>query len=167
MANAKKEEAVKEVRIKPKLENYVTGVSGSGKRTKNCGDEIASALDGFTLEEVQKVASEMRDIPVKDLSEKYAHLNIGQQRMNLGNLIRGAVAKLDKAHDKDKAVVPGLKTLKVLCDPFAGAVAKRTKAAADAKAVREAKAAKSAEAKAATAKKKAADAKKGDTKKAA
>jgi hypothetical protein len=143
------EEAVKEVRIKPKLENYTNGVSGSGKRTKNCGDDIAQALDGFTLEEVQKVASQMRDIPVKDLSEKYAHLNIGQQRMNLGNLIRGAVAKLDKAHDKDKAVVPGLKTLQVQCGAFAGAVAKRQKAAATAKADREAKAAENAKAKAA------------------
>ncbi len=138
---AKQEEAeVKEVRIKPKLENYVSGVSGSGKRTKNCGDDIAAALDGFTLEEVQKVASKMRDIPVKELAAKYEHLNVGQQRMNLGNLIRGAVAKLDKAHDKDKAVVPGLKTLKIECDPFADAVSKRTKAAATAKAEREKKA---------------------------
>lgn len=140
---AKQEEKaseVKEVRIKPKLENYVGGVSGSGKRTKNCGDDIAQALDGFTLEEVQSVASKMRDIPVKELAAKYEHLNIGQQRMNLGNLIRGAVAKLDKAHDKDKAVVPGLKTLKINCDVFAGAVAKRTKAAAEAKADREKKA---------------------------
>lgn len=144
---ANQEEVVKEVRIKPKLENYTNGVSGSGKRTKNCGDDIATALDGFTLEEVQKVASQMRDIPVKELAEKYSHLNIGQQRMNLGNLIRGAVAKLDKAHDKDKAVVPGLKTLKVQCDVFAGAVAKRQKAAATAKADREAKAAASAKAK--------------------
>jgi len=159
---AKQEEAeVKEVRIKPKLENYVNGVSGSGKRTKNCGDEIAQALDGFTLEEVRKVASDMRDIPVKELVAKYEHLNDGQIRMNLGNLIRGAVGKLDKAHDKDKAVVPGLKTLKVHCDPFAGAVKARNKAAADAKAAREKKAADNAKAKAAEAKKK------GDAKKAA
>lgn len=149
---AKQEE--KEVRIKPKLENYQNGVSGSGKRTKNCGDEIAQALDGFTVEEVTAVASAMRDVPAKELTEKYAHLNVGQQRMNLGNLIRGAVAKLDKAHDKDKAVVAGLPTLKIECDRFAGAVAKRAKAAADAKAAREAKAAENAKAKAAEGKKK-------------
>lgn len=166
MANQGSKEETKEVRIKPKLENYVGGVSGSGKRTKNCGDDIAQALDGFTLEEVQKVVSQMRDIPVKELAEKYSHLNIGQQRMNLGNLIRGAVAKLDKAHDKDKAVVPGLKTLKVACDPFAGAVKARNKAAAEAKATREKKAAENAKVKAAEAEKKAASAK-GNEKKAA
>ncbi len=155
-----KEEGPKEVRIKPKLENYVNGVSGSGKRTKNCNDEVANAVDGFTLEEIQKVASKMRDISVKDLSERYSHLNVGMQIMNLRNLIRGAVGKLDKAHDKDKAVVPGLKTLKIECDAFAGAVKTRTKAAADAKAEREKKAAEAAKVKAADAKKKEAAAKK-------
>lgn len=163
---AKQEEGSKEIRIKPKLENYVNGVSGSGKRTKNCNDDIAQAVDGFTLEEIQKVVSKMRDIPVKDLAEKYDHLNVGMQIMNLRNLIRGAVAKLDKAHDKDKAVVPGLKTLKVQCDFFAGAVDKRQKAAADAKIEREKKAAENAKVKAAEAEKKAASAK-GNEKKAA
>ena len=155
-----KEEGTKEVRIKPKLENYVNGVSGSGKRTKNCNDDIAQAVDGFTLEEIQKVVSKMRDIPVKELSEKYAHLNVGMQIMNLRNLIRGAVSKLDKAHDKDKAVVAGLKTLKIECDPFAGAVKTRNKTAADAKAAREKKAEENAKAKAKAAEAKAKEAKK-------
>ena len=155
-----KQEEVKEVRIKPKLENYTKGVSGSGKRTMNCGDEIAAALDGFTLAEVTTVTSKMRDVPAKDLTAKYAHLNVGQQRMNLGNLIRGAVAKLDKAHDKDKAVVAGIPTLKLECGRFADAVAKRNKAAATAKADREAKAAENAKAKAVKEKAKAAAAKK-------
>jgi len=150
MAEAKQEE-VKEVRIKPDLEKYVNGVSASGKKTKNCGDEIATATDGFSVEELAAVASKLRDIPAKDLVAKYAHLNVGMQAMNLRNLIRGGVAKLNKAHEADKAVVAGIPTLKLECAKPQAAVAKRNAAAAAAKAAADAKAAKNAEAKAAKA----------------
>lgn len=148
MANAKAEEATKEVRIKPDLEKYVNGVSGSGKRTKRANDDVAAALDGFTLDEVYAVAKSMCDISVKELTEKYEHLNVGMQRMNLGNRIRGAVAKLDKAHEGDKAVVAGLPTLKLNCDKPRAAATKRGAAQAEAKATREAKAEANAKAKA-------------------
>jgi len=110
---AKQEEKV--INIKPDLEKYVSGVSGSGKKTKNCGDAIAAATDGFTVEELTRVASKMRDIPLKDLTAKYEKLNPGMQAMNLRNLIRGAVTKLDKAHDKDKKIVAGMPTLELEC----------------------------------------------------
>lgn len=147
MAKSDKEE-VKAVVIKPDLTKYVNGVSGSGKKTKRANDPIAEALDGFTVEEVAAVASSMCDVPAKELLAKYEHLNVGMQRMNLGNRIRGAVAKLDKAHEADKAVVPGLKTLAINCEKGQAAVAKRTAAATKAREDREAKAAKNAEAKA-------------------
>ena len=60
------------------------------------------------------------------------------QRMNLGNRIRGAVAKLDKAHEADKAVVPGLKTLGIECAKGQEAVTKRRDAQAKTKKEREA-----------------------------
>lgn len=137
---AEKEEA-KEVRVKPNLETYVTGVSGSGKKTKRSDDPVAQALDGFTVEETANVAARLCDIPAKDLLAKYAHLNVGMQRMNLGNRIRGAVAKLDKAHEADKAVVPGLKTLGIECAKGQEAVTKRRDAQAKTKKEREDKAA--------------------------
>lgn len=143
-----KEEGPKEVRIKPDLEKYVNGVSGSGKKTKNCGDEIAQALDGFTVEEIRAVASKMTDTPVKELTAKYEHLNVGMQIMNLRNRIRGAVNKLDKAHEADKAVVPGLKTLGYETEKGQAAVTKRRATAAAAKKDREAKAEANAKAKA-------------------
>ena len=149
MADAKQEEVVKEVRIKPDLEKYVNGVSASGKKTKNCGDDVAVATEGFSVEELATVASRMREIPAKELIAKYAHLNVGMQAMNLRNLIRGGVAKLDKAHEADKAVVAGIPTLKLECAKPQAAVTKRAEAAAKDKADREAKAAKNAEAKAA------------------
>ena len=152
MANAKEvevEEGPKEVRIKPDLEKYVNGVSASGKKTKNCGDEVAVATDGFSVEELAAVASKLRDVTAKSLIEKYSHLNIGMQAMNIRNLIRGGVAKLDKAHEADKAVVAGIPTLKLECTKPQAAVAKRAAAAEKAAAERAAKAAKAAEAKAA------------------
>lgn len=132
-------EATKEVKIKPDLEKYVTGVSGSGKRTKRCKDAVATALDGFTLDETLAVASELTETPVKELQGKYSHLNVGMQRMNLGNRIRGAVAKQDKAREKDKSVANGLKLLQIACE--------KPRAAADKRAVAKAAKAKEAEAK--------------------
>jgi hypothetical protein len=150
MADAKAETSAeeKEVRIKPDLEKYVNGVSGSGKKTKNCGDEIAAALDGFTVEEIRAVASKMTDVTQKDLEAKYEHLNVGMQIMNLRNRIRGAVNKLDKAHEADKAVVPGLKTLSYETEKGTAAVTKRRAAQAKAAEDRTAKAEANAKAKA-------------------
>lgn len=148
MAKEKEVEVEKEVRVKPNLENYVNGVSASGKKTKNCGDDVAVATDGFSVEELASVASKLRDIPAKELIAKYAHLNVGMQAMNLRNLIRGGVSKLDKAHEADKAVVAGIPTLKLECVKPQEAVIKRNEVAAKAKADRETKAAANAEAKA-------------------
>lgn len=148
MADAKEGTEETSVRIKPDLEKYVNGVSASGKKTKNCGDDVAQATDGFTVEELARVASRLRDIPAKELLAKYEHLNVGMQAMNLRNLIRGGVTKLDKMHEADKAVVAGLPTLAIECEKPQAAVAKRGAAAAKAKEDREAKAAANAEKKA-------------------
>lgn len=150
MAEQEKDTGSKKVRIKPDLSKYVSGVSGSGKKTKRSDDDVAQALDGFTIAEVYAVASQMADTSVRDLQSKYGHLNDGMQRMNLGNRIRGAVAKLDKAHEKDKAVVTGLKTLAINCAKPRSAVATRraeAKKAANVK-VEKAKAKAAADAKA-------------------
>jgi hypothetical protein len=133
-------EEQKEVRIRPNLEKYVKGVSGSGKRTLRTNDPVAAALDGFTVEEVYAVASKMAEIPVKELQEKYGHLNVGMQRMNLGNRIRGAVAKLDKAHAEDNKVASGVATLELECRKPRDAANKRAAAAEKAAADRAAKA---------------------------
>jgi hypothetical protein len=131
----------KEVRIKPDLTKYVSGISGSGKRTKRADNPVSEALDGFTVEETAAVAQAMCDIPAKELLAKYAHVNVGMQKMNLANRIRGAVAKLDKAHEADKAVVPGLRTLAINCEKGQASVKARRKTQAKAKEEREAKAA--------------------------
>jgi len=138
----------KPVRIKPNLETYVNGVSGSGKKTKRSDHPVAKALDGFTLDETYQVASKMCDISVKGLQNKYGHLNVGMQRMNLGNRIRGAVQRLDKAHEADSKVVPGLKTLDLECASPRAAVAERVDAKTKADKIKADAAAKKADAKA-------------------
>ena len=145
------DQEAKAVEIKPDLDKYVNGISGSGKRTKRADDPVAAALDGFTLDETYGVASRMTDITQKDLKEKYGHLNVGMQIMNLRNRIRGAVNALDKAHEKDNAVVPGLEALKLHCEKGRAAANKRADAATKEKAAKEAEAAKKAEEKAAKA----------------
>ncbi len=136
MANAKDEGQTdpKAVSIKPDLTKYVNGVSGAGKKTKRCDDYVAQSLDGFTLEEVYAVASALTETTVKDLNAKYNHLNGGMQRMNLGNRIRGAVTKQDKAREKDNKQASGAKLLDVACaDPRRAATARSKAKAAAAK----------------------------------
>ena len=149
MAKQEAKEEVKAVSIKPDLTKYHTGVSGSGKKTKNCGDETAAALDGFTLDEVLAVASKLTDVSQKELRAKYEHLNTGMQIMNLRNRVRGAVNKLNKAHEADASIQSGTVHLGLETEKGTAAVAKRRATAATDKAAREAKAAKNAEAKAA------------------
>jgi hypothetical protein len=49
------------------------------------------------LDEVYELTSSvLADIDVKGLKAKYEHLNLGQQRMNLGNRIRGVVNSMNK-----------------------------------------------------------------------
>jgi colicin import membrane protein len=142
-----KSEEVKEVRVKPDLEKYVNGVSGAGKRTKRSDHPVAAALDGFTIDETYTVASKFCEISEKELRDKYGHLNVGMQRMNLGNRIRGEVNKRDKAHEADKAVVVGLKALAFETEKPRAAATKRGAAQAKAKSDREAKAEANAKAK--------------------
>lgn len=92
-------ETVTSTRINPDLANYQTARSASGSTTKICGDEVSVALVGATLDEAYGFVSKVIGTPEADLRAKYGDKNPGQQRMFLGNLIRGACA----GKDKDKA----------------------------------------------------------------
>ena len=93
-----------------RIEEYVSGVSGSGKATKNNGDAVAQAVDGFNLEELEIVAGKL-GIELND----YSHLNYGMQVMNTRNRIRGAINSLEKAEEGsgfaalDKAITKTLR----------------------------------------------------------
>jgi len=64
----------------------------AGRRTLDCADDISVQLRGLSITEVYAEASKVLGESVEGLTKQYEHLNIGMQRMNLGNRIRGAIA---------------------------------------------------------------------------
>jgi sRNA-binding protein len=75
------------------LSRYQSAKSASGNASLDCGDSLAVKLRGLSLDDVYKLASKELREPQTALRAKYAHLNVGMQRMNLGNRIRGAMAE--------------------------------------------------------------------------
>lgn len=71
-----------------------------GRRTLDCADEIAARLRGKSIEEVYAWAAEVLECSEDALRKQYGHLNLGMQRMNLGNRIRGADSAKEKAAAK-------------------------------------------------------------------
>jgi hypothetical protein len=57
------------------------------------GDVVAEKLRNKTLDEAYAIAAEFVKIPENELRAKYVKLNPGQQRMNLGNRMRGWLKK--------------------------------------------------------------------------
>lgn len=84
-------------RIRPDVGSYQTVKTPNGSSTKICGDEVSLALVGATLDEAYSFVSKVVSIPEADLRAKYGDKNLGQQRMFLGNLIRGANQGKDEA----------------------------------------------------------------------
>lgn len=82
------------------LSKYERVKGKDGKTTFDTGDDVAVKLRGMDLAEVYEFAATKLDVSVRSLKEKYGHLNAGQQRMNLGNRIRGAFSAKAKAKAK-------------------------------------------------------------------
>ena len=112
--------------ISPKLDEYVKVRSSSGKMTMASKDAIAAALAGATLEEVYEAAARLKLGTEDELRAKYSHLNPGQQRMNLGNRIRGAVRKMDETEGKEGS---GTNLLEKIAANIVKNIAARAKAA--------------------------------------
>ena len=72
---------------------YEVYLSASGKKSKDNADEVAIMLRGKTLDEVYEIAESWLIISAEELKARYAHLNAGQQRMNVGNRLRACIKK--------------------------------------------------------------------------
>lgn len=72
------------------LSDYKAAKTAEGNTSLNCGDATAKKLEGKTLDDVYKAAAKVTGISEKELRAKYSHLNVGMQRMNLGNRMRAA-----------------------------------------------------------------------------
>lgn len=79
--------------------------TAAGNKTVDNGDKLAAKLRGMDLDDVYKMAAETLNAALEDgeakvtvagLKTKYGKLNVGMQRMNLGNRMRGALG-LSKA----------------------------------------------------------------------
>lgn len=70
------------------LSKYVKATTASGNTSLNCGDDLAKKLEGKDLDDVYKLASKLLEVPVSQLKARYGKLNVGMQRMNLGNRMR-------------------------------------------------------------------------------
>ena len=124
---------MEKTRIEIETNNYVKGKGPSGGTTFHNGDAVATNLAGLSLEAVYSVASQALSTPVEDLQAKYRHLNPGQQRMNLGNRLRGLVQKVDKANaslkEGEEAGPSGAEMLAYIARPFLEAAAAEIKEA--------------------------------------
>lgn len=67
--------------------------TAGGNASVDCGDATAARLRGMSLDAVYKEAATVLKEAEKDLRARYAHLNPGMIRMNLGNRVRAALAK--------------------------------------------------------------------------
>lgn len=79
--------------------------TASGRRTIDTNDEVAQALRGLPIDEVYTMVAEARGVTVESLKAKYQHLNVGMQRMNLGNQMRGAAKAKEAAEAKAAAAI--------------------------------------------------------------
>lgn len=74
-------------------EKYEPSISLSGRKSLNNGDDLAHLLASLDPRDVVHLAEKVLGLKKNELWDKYANLNRGQQRMNAGNRIRGAVKR--------------------------------------------------------------------------
>ena len=78
------------------LPRYVKTKLANGGSCLDNGDSVASHLRGLELGEVYELVADKLGCSEKELMAKYSHLNPGQQRMNLGNRLRGFYKQLER-----------------------------------------------------------------------
>ncbi len=76
-------------------ETYTDTVSHSNRLSKSNGDQIAEFLAGQEPKLVMQAVERILELEEGFLTEKYASLNLGQQRMNAGNRLRAALKRGD------------------------------------------------------------------------
>jgi len=79
----------KGARISLPIDNMTRTKSASGSVSYHCGDQVARALTGLNLDHIKSLAADALGVDVT----KYEHLNPGQQRMTLGNVIRNVLRR--------------------------------------------------------------------------
>ena len=96
--------------VNVKRENYVSARTAAGTKSLHNNDIVANGLQGLTIDELYVIFGKYMKFPIKvraescadvdEVQAQYAHLNVGMQRMNMGNRIRGRVGAIDEANLK-------------------------------------------------------------------
>lgn len=84
--------------VRHEITHYKKTLTANGNTSLDSGDELAKDLRGLELAEVYTRASKALKVPVAELKAKYATLNAGMQRMNLGNRMRAAAIRAKAAN---------------------------------------------------------------------
>jgi len=81
--------------LNPKPEKYVRGLGLTvyGNRTIDIDDKVARMLRGTDVKEMYDIAAKALGKSSRSLKAQYSHLNVGMQRMSLGNRMRKALKK--------------------------------------------------------------------------
>jgi len=79
------------------LPRYFKNKKADGSTCLDNGDSVAAHLRGLELGEVYELVADKLGCSEKELMARYGHLNPGQQRMNLGNRLRGFYKQLERA----------------------------------------------------------------------
>jgi hypothetical protein len=96
--------------VNPDLSRYTLHetVTASGRKHIDIDDDVAKILREKTLDEVYSYVAKVCDVTIKSLKERYENLNLGMQRMNLGNKLRAAMRAAAES-SKDVADMKGNK----------------------------------------------------------
>lgn len=70
------------------ISRYEKSKAPGGGTSYHNGDAVAEKLQGKSLDAVYDIVARALKVEVKELKAKYKDLNVGMQRMNLGNRLR-------------------------------------------------------------------------------
>lgn len=87
-------------KLREARQRYEVTVAASGNASADNADVIAQALRGLEPRQVVAAAERILGMTEGELWARYERLNPGQQRMNAGNRIRGAIKRGDVVADE-------------------------------------------------------------------
>lgn len=73
------------------ISHYEKSKAPGGGTSYNNGDVVAQLLEGKDLDACYGIAAKKLKVEEKELRAKYGHLNLGMQRMSLGNRLRAVM----------------------------------------------------------------------------
>lgn len=77
--------------IRKYRQRYAVSITSNQTKSLSCGDSVAKQLESKSVKEVYEIVCGELGLDIAETKKKYEHLNLGQQRMCLGNRLRAAL----------------------------------------------------------------------------